>query len=241
MGQAVATLSTPALCAADLDTEVNCEPRILDTVLGAHLGMAQARNIRQLIEGAAPEIATYGEVCTRHVQTSAKGGRPGRAFYLTEGQALCVCALSRAPNAPQVRRALIEAFMELRRQKLASLAAPATVKVREHTRSLPRPAAMKDGRGCIILGGAPVFFDTARRPAVGQPALVMWRTGRISIEPMLEQHPEVPEAFVPGPAFIWVLEPGKALGAYRCRQKVTLLGLVITESGRPAPARLARG
>ena len=90
------------------------------------------------------------------------------------------------------------------------------------------------------LDGAPVFFDAGRRPAVGQPALVMWRTGRVSIEPMLEQHPEVPQAFVPGPAYIWVLEPGKALSTYHCRQKVTLLGLVITEGGRPAPARLAR-
>lgn len=114
------TPNLPALTVADLNTEVNCEPRVLDTVLGTHLGMARPTNIRSLIETSRGELEGFGSLhAARAMVAIGSGAKRGvNAYYLTEGQALCICALSRAPKAPQVRRMLIEAFMELRRQQL---------------------------------------------------------------------------------------------------------------------------
>ena len=211
------------------------EPRVRDLRLAEALGFSNRHDIRTLIRRHAATLATFGEVVSRQDEKLPRGGRPGRSFLLNKRQALYITAKSDTERAALVTVQMVEVFDAVTRG-----AAPAPVKVREHVRSLPRPAAMKDGRGCIVLNGAAVFFDTTRRPAVGQPALVMWRTGRVSIETMLEQYPEVPQAAVPGPAFIWVLEPGKKLGTYHCRQKVTLLGIVTTETGRPASVRIAR-
>ena len=71
----------------------------------------------------------HGEVRTRHVQTSNKGGRPGTAYYLNEGQALVLCALSRTAVASQIRKALIDVFRAYRDGQL--------VHVKEHRRRRP--------------------------------------------------------------------------------------------------------
>ncbi|WP_237905030.1 hypothetical protein [Azospirillum brasilense] len=96
------------------------EPRVSDVILAERLGFVQPRDIRKLIERNRAELETYGEVCATVAQTTEKGGRPGKAYYLNEGQALVICALSRTPQAALVRRQIIEVFLAYRRGKLAS-------------------------------------------------------------------------------------------------------------------------
>lgn len=105
---------------ADIETHGD-EPRILDLTLAERLGFALPREIRQLIQRNEAELRTYGTLW--HRATKSTGGRPGRECRLNEGQALLICALSRTTVAARVRRELITAFMEMRRQKAG--AAPA--------------------------------------------------------------------------------------------------------------------
>ncbi|AWJ82666.1 hypothetical protein TSH58p_17675 [Azospirillum sp. TSH58] len=113
------------------------EPRVSDLVLAERLGFDKPHNIRKLIERNRAELETYGalveatgvfstvektsgEVSDRQSETPNRGGRPGKAYYLNEGQALVICALSRTPQAALVRRQIIEVFLAYRRGKLAS-------------------------------------------------------------------------------------------------------------------------
>ncbi|WP_237905007.1 hypothetical protein [Azospirillum brasilense] len=95
------------------------EPRIVHTVIADCLG-TRPQEVARLIERNRAELETYGEVCVTATQTTDKGGRPGKAYYLNEGQALVICALSRTPQAALVRRQIIEVFLAYRRGKLAS-------------------------------------------------------------------------------------------------------------------------
>jgi len=90
------------------------EPRVLDLQVAEVLGFSRNRSIRQMIERNRAELETYGEIATRRGEPAAKGGAPSTIFFLNEGQALVVCALSRTPKAAVVRRALIDAFMAYR-------------------------------------------------------------------------------------------------------------------------------
>lgn len=108
------------LSLSDLNTTVNHEPRILDTLLAKKLGMARPRKIRELIERNLDELSRYG--------TCPTAGRVVRGnevaeYYLNEPQALLICIKSDAPKAPDVRQAIIEVFMAYRRGDLA----PATL------------------------------------------------------------------------------------------------------------------
>lgn len=91
------------------------EPRIRDLMVAERLGFNEPRAIRKLIARNLVELRTYGEVRDAVSQTSQAGGRPGTEYWLNEGQALVLCALSRTPQAAAVRRQLIECFMAWRR------------------------------------------------------------------------------------------------------------------------------
>lgn len=95
------------------------EPRILDLTLAARLGMADPHKIRELISANASELRQHGEVSAHRAETTARGGRPGTAYYLNEPQALLVCMFSRTPKAAIVRKALIEVFMAYRRGEVS--------------------------------------------------------------------------------------------------------------------------
>ncbi|PWR24949.1 hypothetical protein [Zavarzinia aquatilis] len=128
----------------DINASINHEPRILDTVLAQRLGMSRLRAIKELIERNLTELQSYGEVCRMARQTSAQGGRPGVEYWLTEGQALLICALSRTPVAAQVRRALIEVFMAFRRRQIEADVAPrAPAPIHESALSAARTAAAR--------------------------------------------------------------------------------------------------
>lgn len=97
--------------------EIDGEPRTLDVDLGAKLGFADPRKIRQLIERNAENLSSFS-VLHAVSETSSKGGRPARVHYLTEEQALYIAAVSDAPRAHDVRVMLIKVFVAWRRGQL---------------------------------------------------------------------------------------------------------------------------
>ena len=92
------------------------EPRMRDTDLGAVLGMAQPLNIRSKIAENVEELKMYGTIhAARESFTSGNTTvRETTVYYLLEGQALCIVALWRAPNAPAIRKVIIDGFMAAR-------------------------------------------------------------------------------------------------------------------------------
>lgn len=108
---------------------IDDEPRVLDIDLAQWLGFSLPRQIRELIARNHDELTAYGSLSCRTTNPGIQGGRPGKAYYLNEGQALVICALSRTPKAAEVRKALIDVFMAYRTGKL--------VHVQEHRRRLP--------------------------------------------------------------------------------------------------------
>lgn len=113
----------PAESLIDFDDE----PRLLDTELASHLEFKRSYDIRELINRNREELGMYGPLPVRRGQSR---GQAFTAYYLNEGQALVICALSRTPKAAQVRKLLIDVFMAYRQGKL--------VHVKEHRRSLPQ-------------------------------------------------------------------------------------------------------
>ena len=125
-------------------------PRVQDLRLAEALGFAQPRDIRKLIDRNVQELEGYGEVCATVAQThqdtgeagdeppkpANKGGRPGREYWLNEEQALLLSMFARTDNAAAVRRMLIGAFLEWRRQhRRESIRPPEAERIR-----LPPPA-----------------------------------------------------------------------------------------------------
>lgn len=109
--------------------EIDNEARIRDVDLAIRLGMVQPLNIRTVIAANRDELETYGSFHVANENPGRQGGRPSKAYYLNEGQALVICALSRTEKAVQVRKLLIDVFMAYRQGKL--------VHVKEHRRKPP--------------------------------------------------------------------------------------------------------
>ncbi|GLI25674.1 hypothetical protein GGQ86_000361 [Xanthobacter flavus] len=121
-------------------------PRVQDLRLAEALGFERPRAVRQLIERNIKELEDYGVICATVAQNpegnlphgvakseevwdtasqthpdtdepAKRGrGRPGREYWLNEEQALLLSMFARTDNAAAVRRMLIGAFMEWRRQ-----------------------------------------------------------------------------------------------------------------------------
>jgi hypothetical protein len=109
---------TDILSLNDLNTTINHEPRVQDVLLAEKLGFERPRNIRKAIERNRAELESYGSICSTVEQIPDMAGRPGKTYYLNEGQALVICALSRTPKAAEIRKAIIEVFMAWRRGML---------------------------------------------------------------------------------------------------------------------------
>ncbi|WP_454016984.1 hypothetical protein [Azospirillum sp. Marseille-Q6669] len=93
--------------------------------------------------------------------------RPGKAYYLNEGQALVICALSRTPQAALVRRQIIEVFLAYRRGVLPV--------AEEQQQTIAHLAAAPHIRA-IFKGGYP---HRPARPSGGvmpEPPACCWRT-----------------------------------------------------------------
>lgn len=190
---------TAAFRVGDLNTEIDSEPRVLDVLLGERLGMAHARNIRDTIVKRRDELAMHGTVCTSAIATSAKGGRPGTAYYLNEPQALLICMFANTAKAAQVRKMLIDVFMEYRRsqgmvkvqahERRTSTRLEDAVRLKTNIDRLERAtaaiAAMAAPRylTAMVVGGEPVVVDVHdHNVAPNERAVVMRHNGELAIE-----------------------------------------------------------
>ncbi|MFY7960724.1 MAG: hypothetical protein ACOVVK_11660 [Elsteraceae bacterium] len=170
MANAVTTLSI-----ADLNIEVNHEPRILDMRLAERLGMKNVHSIRPLIEKNRAELEMHGPISAapRMVVTGSGAKREVIEFWLNEGQALVVCMLSRTKIAPTIRYEVITVYQAFRAGRLQPIDTPPDLEfrvttVRAHVRRLHRldprqlslPAPLnKDGLGVLLVDGKAVMFD----------------------------------------------------------------------------------
>lgn len=172
------TGSASALSISDLNTTINHEPRVSHVRLSAVLGYDSPHRLADLIERNAAELERYGEVSRTVRETTSKGGRPGRDYWLNEAQALLACIRSDAPNAPDVRQQVIEVYMAYRRGELPAPAndKPMTLADMDRARRLvaecrkvngPR-AAQAMWRELGLPGGEP---DQPSLPQIVGPAL----------------------------------------------------------------------
>ncbi|SKA30866.1 hypothetical protein [Consotaella salsifontis] len=125
-----ADVTVSSISIADINAGIDAEPRVSHHKLAAAIGMGRQQELLRLIQRNETELMRYGEVCVTATQTSERGGRPGKVYWLNEGQAVLIVIRSDAPRAPDVRFELITVFMDYRRAK----ADGKTVAVREHQR-----------------------------------------------------------------------------------------------------------
>ncbi len=184
-------MSAITLSVSDLNTEVNHEPRLLDLTVAKSLGYERPRVIRELIERNRAEIETYGSLAVRHGKSR---GQSFTEYFLNEGQALVVCALSRTPKAAIGRKAIIDVYMAFRAGRLQPIEPPAdftykTISVKAHTRRLHRhddrqlqlPAPLnRDGLGVLMVNGKAVMFDANNQGNPGD-TVVFWYSGRVAV------------------------------------------------------------
>lgn len=91
---------------ADLDGE----PRARDVDIAERLGFERPDRIKALVERHTEALERFGEVVTTVVKTSARGGRPGKNYWLNKKQALYLCTKSEAPAAAEVTIQMVEVF-----------------------------------------------------------------------------------------------------------------------------------
>ena len=97
--------------ASDINTTVNCEPRIEDVRLAQALGFKRPRDIRKLIERSKTELERFATCATvAHVVR----GNPSTTYYLTEKQAIYLCTKSEAEKAVEVTIQMVEVFYQYR-------------------------------------------------------------------------------------------------------------------------------
>lgn len=170
MTQARRETITPAISIADLNTEIDSEPRMLDVVLGERLGFARPRKVREIIERNLEELEAYGSSAPRR---GAYRGTSFVEYYLNEPQALLICMFSNTAKAAEVRRQLIEVFMEYRRslsripvkahERRASTKLDHALSLARSADRLERAAAHFTPKdrflSAAIVNGQPVVFD----------------------------------------------------------------------------------
>lgn len=182
------------------------DERVSHIVVAVALGMSRNMVMRQLVERNIVEFQRYGEVLHSKCKTLPQGGRPGKVYWLNEGQCLLAAIRSDAPRAPEVRYQIITAFMEYRRRKLAQQAAQQApmVHVREHERrpstkmdnaiSLARSAdrleavaarlaPQPQSLAAILIDGVPMVVDiNATSVGPTERALVIGWDGRFAVQ-----------------------------------------------------------
>ncbi|WP_226623093.1 hypothetical protein [Brucella anthropi] len=144
------------------------EPRVLDTDLAAWLGFEHPRQVRELIARNRDELETYGSLSCRTTNPGKQGGRPGKAYYLNEGQALVICALSKTNKAAEVRKALIDVFTAYRQGKIIS--------VKGHYRQPPAKPQKEIGNFSITLDNGVAYIMASVPVAMGIKLTEAYRT-----------------------------------------------------------------
>lgn len=219
---AVPALSTPPLCAADLNFSGGEEPRVNDIRLAEVLGFLHPRRIRSLVRRHLAALKALGEVRTTAVQTSAKGGRPNEAYMLTKKQALFVCTKSETPKATEITIQIVEVFDEVTKGDVPALAKAALPK------RLPTPTK---GIGVVKLDRV-IWFDTRRRPNIGELALVVRHNGALGVYPVVQSERQFEDGYV------YVEDKQPAPWMTSLRSRVSLVGAVINAAGKPRRPRM---
>jgi hypothetical protein len=142
-------------------TVIDNEPRVQDLRLADALGFDRLRNIRKLIAKHAKALEKWGLLRLEQTSPSASGGRPSKAYWLNERQALYITAKSDTETAADVTVAMVEVFAQWR----AGTLQPKAVAVKGHTRRTPRsfpplPPIIQDGIGVLRVNGEFIVFDT---------------------------------------------------------------------------------
>lgn len=95
--------------------EIDGEPRVLDTDIGANLGFERPRKIRDLILRNINEFERFGSLAPRRGKSR---GQYFTEYRLNEEQALLAATLSDAPRSADVRHMLIKVFVAWRRGQI---------------------------------------------------------------------------------------------------------------------------
>lgn len=190
---------TAAFRVGDLNTEIDSEPRVLDVLLGERLGFARPRKVRELVARNEPELLTYGGLPRRRANLGIQGGRPSEDVFLNEPQALLICMFANTAKAAQVRKMLIDVFMEYRRsqgmvkvqahERRTSTRIEDAIRLRTNIDRLERAtadiAAIAAPRylTAMVVNGEPVVVDVHdHNVAPNERAVVMRHNGELAIE-----------------------------------------------------------
>ena len=158
------------LTLSDINTVVNHEPRIEDERLAVALGFERPRVIRELIERHQQALTRFGEVCRTVRQTSAKGGRPGRAYWLNLRQALYLATKSEAENAVDLTVEMVDLFAAVKEGSATVARGPVL------------PAPDRSGLAVMRIGGRAVTVDTRKFKVTEADRVVrVHHDGRIDI------------------------------------------------------------
>ncbi len=197
MEQAIRTLSRRMFTIADLNSDIDNEPRIHDICLAGALGFERPRKVRELIDRNVDELETYGSLAPRRGKSR---GQSFTEYFLNEGQALLICMFNKTVAAATVRKALINVFMEYRRGRIEK-----PVKVQAHNRRtstkiddalrlkqnvdrlekvaalLQQPDLKPQNVCAMIIDGEPVWVDVNKYDGDGR-AVVIEHDGSMRIQ-----------------------------------------------------------
>lgn len=136
-------------------------------------------------------------------QTSRKGGRPGRTFWLNKRQCLYLCTKSETANATEVTIQMVEVFDEYLR---GTLPAAKAVAVRGHNRAAPRRTlpqpTVRENHAVMHIAGELVLVDLNRiELGPEERAVCINSSGELSVETVILRHdphnPRIGIAHVP--------------------------------------------
>lgn len=128
---AAAHITNPVIKVSDINTVVNCEPRVHDLRLAEVLGFGKRHDIRSLIRRHMDTLKGFGEVSFTREKPSGRGGRPGTDYWLNKRQALYITAKSDTERAALVTVQMVEVF--------DAVTSGGTVAVKPHRRRAPAP------------------------------------------------------------------------------------------------------
>jgi acetone carboxylase gamma subunit len=97
------------------------QPRIRDIDLAVALGYKVPAQIRRLIKDHREQLEEFG-IITAAVINTGERGRPAEEHWLTERQALLLCTWAETDKADDVRKVLVEAFVQFRHGALVPVA-----------------------------------------------------------------------------------------------------------------------
>lgn len=241
MSQATAINTTHKLTIADLNTDIDNEPRVHDLQLATALGYNRQRIIRELITRNETELKTYGSLAARYGKSR---GQHFTEYFLNEGQALLICMFSKTEKAAAVRKMLIDVFMEYRRNRITK-----PITVRKHNRrtstkiedalnlkrNIDRLEAVADkiqphapNMCAMVIDGQPVFVDVNKYDGAGR-AVVLEHDGSVKIQNIT---PRISD-FNPIGVRMAMGEPYLTTHGTTARRAVIVIGMVIEQGVQP--------